>query len=127
MHNDPSSACVLNIISGSVSRYNNLSEKASFAHFDVCCPILSLKEKLLTFSQNVITQRLKINGFVVLDYLKKLPIVIKIFQEAAKEGKLRVDDSTQTLVPAKFEEIPEVWVRLLEGKNQGKLVTKLLL
>ncbi|KAK7227560.1 hypothetical protein V2G26_015563 [Clonostachys chloroleuca] len=95
---------------GSVSRYNNLSEKASFAHFD-----------------NVITQRLKINGFVVLDYLKKLPIVIKIFQEAAKEGKLRVDDSTQTLVPAKFEEIPEVWVRLLEGKNQGKLVTKLLL
>uniref|UniRef100_A0A8H7K2P8 Dehydrogenase FUB6 n=1 Tax=Bionectria ochroleuca TaxID=29856 RepID=A0A8H7K2P8_BIOOC len=95
---------------GSVSRYNNLSEKASFAHFD-----------------NVITQRLKINGFVVLDYLKKLPDVIQIFQEAAKEGKLRVDDGSQTLVPAKFEEIPEVWLRLFEGKNQGKLVTKLLL
>ncbi|CAG9988037.1 unnamed protein product [Clonostachys byssicola] len=94
---------------GSVSRYNNLSEKASFAHFD-----------------NVITQRLKVNGFVVLDYLHKLPTVIQIFQQAAKEGKLRVDDGSQTLVPAKFEEIPEVWLRLFEGRNQGKLVTKLL-
>ncbi|VUC27789.1 unnamed protein product [Clonostachys rosea] len=94
---------------GSVSRYNNLSEKASFANFD-----------------NVITQRLKINGFVVLDYLHKLPTVIQIFQEAAKEGKIRVDDDSQTLVPAKFEEIPGVWLRLFEGRNQGKLVTKLL-
>lgn len=31
----------------------------------------------------------------------------------------------ETVVDSKFDEVPQTWMRLFEGKNQGKLVTKL--
>ncbi|KAJ3547915.1 hypothetical protein NM208_g1265 [Fusarium decemcellulare] len=94
---------------GAISRYNTIAEKVSFKYFD-----------------NVITQRLSLDGFVVLDYLDNLPKVIKLFTKAAKEGKLQIGGRNETQSVAKFEEIPKVWLSLYEGANHGKLITKLV-
>lgn len=41
-----------------------------------------------------------------------------------QEGKIKVDK--ETVVEAKFEDIPKVWGRLFTGETQGTLVTKLV-
>ena len=74
---------------------------------------------------NVISMRLQIKGFIVIDYLKTAGEVIQKFVGALKEGKIKVGAENETVVDTKFEEIPGTWLKLFEGGNQGKLVTKL--
>ncbi|KAF9894011.1 hypothetical protein FE257_008982 [Aspergillus nanangensis] len=73
----------------------------------------------------VITMRLRIHGFIVLDYLNKAPEVRGVLKQAIADGKLRVDEKSQTVVSSSFEDIPRVWMKLFEGGNTGKLVTRL--
>jgi NADPH-dependent curcumin reductase CurA len=49
-----------------------------------------------------------------------------ILVQAWQDGKIIVDDSLETVVEAKFEEIPQVWMKLFEGSNTGKLTTRLI-
>lgn len=73
---------------------------------------------------NVISMRLQIRGFIVLDHLKTINEVMGTFMSALKEGKLKLDDSSETVVDTKFEDVPGTWLKLFEGGNQGKLITK---
>jgi len=72
----------------------------------------------------VIMNRVEIKGFVVIDYLPKAREARERFLKAVKEGKLVVGEN-ETVVDTAFEDIPKTWLKLFEGGNTGKLVTKL--
>lgn len=74
----------------------------------------------------VISMRIEIKGFIVLDYLPRMGEALKALQEAYKKGNLKIDEQNEHVVSAGFEEIPNVWWKLFEGENKGKLLTKLV-
>lgn len=74
----------------------------------------------------MIINRISIHGFLIFDYFHKIAEARQILVQAWKDGKIEVDDATETVVPAKFEEIPAVWMRLFDGRNTGKLTTELV-
>lgn len=76
----------------------------------------------------VISNRLEIKGFIVLDFIAqgKAPAAIGEMVQALKEGKMKLGDENETVVDTKMEDIPKTWMRLFEGKNTGKLVTHLI-
>lgn len=69
--------------------------------------------------------RLNIRGLIVLDYMHKFADVIGELASAWQQGKIVIDDSMQTIIDAKFEDVPNVWLKLFEGGNTGKLCTKI--
>ena len=76
----------------------------------------------------VISSRLEIKGFIVMDFLAegKGPEAVKELVTATKEGKIKVGEENETVVDTKFEDVPKTWMSLFEGANTGKLVTKLV-
>jgi NADPH-dependent curcumin reductase CurA len=76
---------------------------------------------------HVIIQRLNIKGFIVLDHLRdgNAAKITEILSKAAESGKISIGEENETVVPTKFEDIPKTWVKLFEGANTGKLVTKI--
>lgn len=70
--------------------------------------------------------RLKILGFINIDWFDNLKDVQNILVEEWKKGNLVIDDATETIVDTTFEDIPKTWMRLFEGGHQGKLVTRLI-
>ncbi|KAK4949587.1 quinone oxidoreductase [Elasticomyces elasticus] len=73
----------------------------------------------------VISMRIQVRGFIVLDYLSKMSEVLKEFRAALQEGKLKIDEQSEHVVEASFKEIPKTWLMLFDGSNTGKLVTSL--
>ncbi|KAL2830513.1 hypothetical protein BDW59DRAFT_158428 [Aspergillus cavernicola] len=71
---------------------------------------------------DVISNRLHIHGLIVLDYVHKFSDVVAELLQAWKEGKIIIDDSLQTVVEAKFEEVPAVWMKLFDGGNTGEVM-----
>lgn len=71
----------------------------------------------------VISMRIQIRGFIVSDYLSKRGEALDIFRKAIEDGKLNVGAESEHVVPANFEDIPKVWMKLFDGSNTGKLVT----
>jgi len=74
----------------------------------------------------IITFRLSVRGFVVVDYLHKAKETVDLFLKALEEGKLTISSQNEQVVPTKFEDVPKTWLKLFEGGNTGKLVTKLV-
>ena len=74
----------------------------------------------------VISCRINIRGFIMLDYMDKVPAILGELIGAIADGRIALQDA-ETIVEARIEEQPEVWMRLFSGGNQGKLITKLLL
>ncbi|KIW99122.1 uncharacterized protein Z519_00785 [Cladophialophora bantiana CBS 173.52] len=75
----------------------------------------------------VITMRLSIRGFIVSDYLSKAQETVQMFVQAVKDGKLKIsNEESEQVVDTKFEDVPKTWLKLFEGGNTGKLVTKLV-
>ncbi|EMC93425.1 hypothetical protein BAUCODRAFT_240194 [Baudoinia panamericana UAMH 10762] len=72
----------------------------------------------------VITMRLHISGFIVLDYISQFPKAREVFTQALKEGKLQIDEG-EHIVNGGFDDIPKIWMQLFSGRNIGKLVTAL--
>ncbi|KAF2808665.1 NAD(P)-binding protein [Mytilinidion resinicola] len=72
--------------------------------------------------------RLEIKGFIVTDAVVagKKGAMLKALTDAVKEGKIKLGEEIETVVPTKFEDIPKTWVLLFSGGNQGKLVTQLV-
>jgi NADPH-dependent curcumin reductase CurA len=58
--------------------------------------------------------------------LENIPEAVKTLVKAWQDGLIIADDSTETLVEGKFEDVPKIWLRLFEGSNTGKLITKLV-
>ncbi|KAH8646305.1 hypothetical protein BX600DRAFT_484860 [Xylariales sp. PMI_506] len=76
---------------------------------------------------HVIAMRLQIRGFVVLDAgpVRSGEIVASLIQ-AYQDGRIKLTEESQTVVPAKFEDVPKAWMKLFEGHNTGKLLTQLV-
>lgn len=76
--------------------------------------------------------RLEIKGFIILDFLRadngrRAAEATKELIRAVKEGKITIGgEMNETVVGAGFDGIPETWMRLFEGGNTGKLITKLV-
>jgi NADPH-dependent curcumin reductase CurA len=86
------------------------------------------KPRGLTNWFEVVTNRIEIKGFIVLDFIDqgKAPEAVGEMVKALKEGKIVVGDESETVVNTKFEDVPKTWMMLFEGGNTGKLVTKLV-
>ncbi|PWY91778.1 NAD(P)-binding protein [Aspergillus sclerotioniger CBS 115572] len=63
---------------------------------------------------------------VHLDYKDHFQEAREELIQAWKNGKIVVDDATETVIEATFEDIPKVWMKLFDGSNTGKLTTKLI-
>ncbi|KAL9608560.1 MAG: hypothetical protein Q9167_006621 [Letrouitia subvulpina] len=75
----------------------------------------------------VISNRLEIRGFIVMDFLaEKGNAAMEALAKGLAEGKIKVDGQNETVVETAFEKIPETWMKLFEGANQGKLITHLV-
>ncbi|KAI0161850.1 NAD(P)-binding protein [Hypoxylon sp. FL1284] len=73
----------------------------------------------------VVSMRITIRGFIMLDYLDEAPAILKELVTAAGDGRIKLG-SGETVVEAPIEKQPEVWMSLFTGANQGKLLTKLI-
>ncbi|KAL8848776.1 MAG: hypothetical protein Q9221_006247 [Calogaya cf. arnoldii] len=74
----------------------------------------------------VVSNRIEIKGFIVLDYLGKAAEATQAMVKATREGKITIDAGNETVVETGFEGVPETWMKLFEGGNRGKLITKLV-
>lgn len=76
---------------------------------------------------DIVANRLEVRGFIVSDLPPpELGAMVKKLVAAAKEGKIKLDDSHLTVVDANFEEVPKTFTLLFEGRNQGKLITHIV-
>ena len=91
---------------GAISAYNTPTDKRS-----------GLKNWF-----EVISMRLRCQGFIVLDYMDKYPQAREVFTKALEDGKLHIEEGEQ-IVKAGFDEVPKTWMKLFSGENTGKLVT----
>lgn len=75
----------------------------------------------------IISMRLEIKGFVIIDFLEqgKGPAARQELVEAVRAGKITIGEQNETLVSTDFEHVPEAWMELFEGGNTGKLISKL--
>ena len=74
----------------------------------------------------VISNRIEIRGFIVFDYMNRAHEAIATLVKAFQEGKIKLGDENETIVNTKFEDVPRTWLRLFEGRNTGKLLTKVV-
>ncbi|KAI4249472.1 MAG: hypothetical protein L6R42_008975 [Xanthoria sp. 1 TBL-2021] len=74
----------------------------------------------------VVSNRIEIKGFIVWDFLGKAAEATKEMVKATREGKIKIDAGNETVVETGFEGVPETWMKLFEGGNRGKLITKLV-
>jgi NADPH-dependent curcumin reductase CurA len=106
-----------------------LTRMAMYGRVVACGAISEYNESRGTMLKNyfeIISMRIQIRGMIVFDYIGKMQEVLGIFRQAIQEGKLEVSDESEHVVAADFEEVPKVWMKLFEGVNTGKLVTKIM-
>ena len=68
----------------------------------------------------LITKSLLMQGFIVSNYVDKFPVAIKQLGTWLKDGKLIYSET----IMEGFEKIPEAFIGLFEGKNEGKMLVK---
>ncbi|CAM1502599.1 Fc.00g073750.m01.CDS01 [Cosmosporella sp. VM-42] len=73
----------------------------------------------------LISMRITIRGFIMLDWLNEAPAILQKLIGAAADGTIKLHES-ETVVKAGIEEQPKIWMRLFSGGNQGKLLTELI-
>ncbi|KAK2606757.1 hypothetical protein N8I77_005488 [Diaporthe amygdali] len=73
----------------------------------------------------VISMRLRIRGFIVNDFPWRVEEAQKTLHKALEDGKLDITEG-EHVVETRFEDVPATWLKLFEGANTGKLVTKLV-
>jgi NADPH-dependent curcumin reductase CurA len=70
---------------------------------------------------------MQVKGFIVVDF-RGTPGQEEAMKKViglVKAGKIKMDDESETVVDAKFEDIPRTYLKLFSGANRGKLVTQL--
>ncbi|KAL1626760.1 quinone oxidoreductase [Neofusicoccum ribis] len=73
-----------------------------------------------------LSMRLTIRGFILLDYVAEIPNAIGELVQATQEGKITLGDENETVVETDIKGVPSTWMKLFEGWNKGKLITKLV-
>jgi NADPH-dependent curcumin reductase CurA len=64
-------------------------------------------------------------GFIFSDKAEVFPKATEDLSNWIKEGKIDISEG-ETVIEAKIEDVPQVWHKLFEGGNRGKLITKLI-
>ncbi|EJT73484.1 hypothetical protein GGTG_10322 [Gaeumannomyces tritici R3-111a-1] len=72
----------------------------------------------------VVSCGLTIQGFIMLDYIDKVPQMMADLVEGVQKGLISLKHSEQ-VVEASIEKQPEIFMSLFKGANKGKLVTSL--
>jgi NADPH-dependent curcumin reductase CurA len=70
---------------------------------------------------NLLLQRARMEGFIVLDYVPRFDVALKELTKWVTEGKIKFKEDIQE----GFENIPKTFLRLFEGKNFGKQLLKI--
>lgn len=99
-----------------------------------CGAIAGYNDYTKSFVKNwgqIITNRLNVKGFIILDYTKDFSKGVKDILRWIQEGKIKVSEDTFTLIDLGkekdgFKKIPQAWgVLFSDTKGPGKLLTKL--
>lgn len=81
---------------------------------------------LLKNFPQLITMRLNLRGFVVHDFSNDEAKREQFMQAMLGSNIITAEDGIQdTIMTGTVEDIPKIWLRLFDGGNQGKLITKL--
>jgi len=96
-----------------------------FARIVVCGVISVYNETSLPQSLSVqpflVKNSALMQGFIVTDYTSKYPVAMKQLSQWLAEGKLTY---TETIVEG-FDQIPQAFIDLFDGKNKGKMVVRI--
>ncbi|WP_316814687.1 NADP-dependent oxidoreductase [Pedobacter nyackensis] len=102
-----------------------LANVNQLARVPVCGAISVYNETEVPMGPRIQTTLVKssilMQGFVVSNYAAKFPEAIKQLSIWLQEGKLTY---TETIVHG-FDQIPQAFIDLFEGKNEGKMVVKI--
>ncbi|KIV88768.1 hypothetical protein PV10_08413 [Exophiala mesophila] len=111
---------ILDLMLGRMSMYGRIVACGAITGYN------SEEPCILSNYFQVISMRLQIRGFIIIDCApKRVAEITQLFQDAIKDGRLKIGDANETVVPTAFEDVPKTWLGLFSGKNTGKLVTKL--
>ena len=70
---------------------------------------------------HIITRRVRMEGFIMIDFLEHIEEATTALGSWVMEGKIAWREDIQT----GFENIPATFLRLFEGRNEGKQLLKL--
>ena len=111
-------------VGGSISD-GVLANINTFARIVICGSISVYNETTMPMGPRVESTLVKssalMQGFIVGNYAIKFPEAITSLATWLKEGKLTY---TETVVEG-FEQIPQAFIGLFEGKNNGKMIVKI--
>ena len=112
----------LDFILGRIARYGRVAACGAISAYNTSDPY-GIKNWF-----EIISMRIQVRGFIVTDYINqgKAGDTIQIFKKAIEDGKLKVGDENEQVVDTKFEDIPKTWMHLFDGRNTGKLITKIV-
>ena len=117
-------------IDGYFENVGGLAMNAVFAHCNafarvaVCGMISGYNGEPipLQFPQLILTQRMKVQGFIVSEHMHLWPQALKELGGAVATGKLKYRES----IAQGLESAPEAFLGLLKGQNLGKQIVKLV-
>jgi hypothetical protein len=96
-----------------------------YARLPVCGAISQYNETKMPVGPRIqpiiLTKSATMRGFIVSDFSAKFPAAGKQLASWLKEGKLTY---AETIVEG-FENIPQAFIDLFEGKNKGKMIVKI--
>jgi len=96
-----------------------------FARLPVCGAISLYNETAVPFGPRIqpilLTKSATMRGFIVGDFFEKFPIAMEQLSVWLAEGKLTY---TETIING-FDTIPQAFLDLFEGKNEGKMIVKI--
>ncbi|RZJ04209.1 MAG: NADP-dependent oxidoreductase, partial [Haliea sp.] len=101
-----------------------LSRMNAFGRIALCGMIAGYDGQPLpmAYPQLILTNRLKIQGFIVSEHMEVWPEALKELGTLVGTGKLRPRES----IAQGLEAAPEAFLGLLKGKNFGKQLVKLI-
>jgi NADPH-dependent curcumin reductase CurA len=76
----------------------------------------------LQFPQLILTNRMKVQGFIVSEHMEHWPQALKELGQGVASGKLKYRET----VAQGIEAAPEAFIGLLKGRNFGKQLVKLI-
>lgn len=79
--------------------------------------------------REIISNRLTVQGFIVIDFKDQFQEAVEVLQKAIKEGKIKATEGLSVVdlssEQAPLKKVPETWHKLFTDKPRGKLITQL--
>lgn len=101
-----------------------LSRAAPFARFVMCGGISQYNEAVAKGPKNylmIVSMRIRMQGFIVMDFTEEWPQARQQLAQWVKEGKIK---RGETIVEGGLKEAEQALVRLYEGANTGKMLVE---